>query len=427
MNDLNRVVQPSVGLISSVGRLPIPSGEPKFPIFTGSLGDMSKLFDYSNDMMIDGSGGDINAEQAEIKAVAESIERYSSIVYNEEKQFIWATADELGNEALDLDLIPKCSKNEVSHPGCPIQLPTKKEPIRWVRGVNLRNKELTWIPSIMTYLQIHYKSKAERFWLPISTGCAAHTTMEQAILNGICEVVERDAISIAWLQKLSLPKVKLDNSPKWVQSYIEKMKKEPNVKHHVFNATSDLGIPTLYSIQETEHNSQLATLVMCSTELNPYKAYVKLMREAASSRIAMQMGYQPSEDVDDFIGVFDGASYMGKPSKRDAFDFILKGDHSIDISSLKNIDTGDASENLKNILKTLDDKGHKVYAVDLTTDEAKRAGLYVVRIIIPTLMPLSFSYRARFLGTQRLYQAPKSMGYPVLSAENINKWPQPFA
>jgi len=51
----------------------------------------------------------------------------------------------------------------------------------------------------------------------------------------------------------------------------------------------------------------------------------------------------------------------------------------------------------------------------------------VVRVIIPGLQPLSFHYRARYLGHPRLYEAPALMGYPVLREEDLNGWPQPFA
>ncbi|MFC7479479.1 hypothetical protein ACFQX7_04670 [Luedemannella flava] len=67
------------------------------------------------------------------------------------------------------------------------------------------------------------------------------------------------------------------------------------------------------------------------------------------------------------------------------------------------------------------------YVVDLTSDEALRAGMTVVRTVIPRLQPLSFSYRARYLGHPRLYRAPARMGHPTRSEAELNPWPQPFA
>jgi ribosomal protein S12 methylthiotransferase accessory factor len=51
----------------------------------------------------------------------------------------------------------------------------------------------------------------------------------------------------------------------------------------------------------------------------------------------------------------------------------------------------------------------------------------VVRAIVPGLQPLTFHYRARFLGHPRLYQAPARMGYPTRLEAELNAWPQPFA
>jgi ribosomal protein S12 methylthiotransferase accessory factor len=67
------------------------------------------------------------------------------------------------------------------------------------------------------------------------------------------------------------------------------------------------------------------------------------------------------------------------------------------------------------------------YAVDLTTDEAVREGLRVVRVVAPQLQPLSFQYRARFLRNARLYKVPQAMGYPPKGEAELNSWPQPFA
>jgi ribosomal protein S12 methylthiotransferase accessory factor len=78
-------------------------------------------------------------------------------------------------------------------------------------------------------------------------------------------------------------------------------------------------------------------------------------------------------------------------------------------------------------LNMLREKELPAYAVDLSTDEAVRSGIRIVRVIIPGLQPLSFRYRARFLGHPRLYELPRKMGFPVLTEDELNDFPQPFA
>ncbi|TPG69262.1 hypothetical protein EEL31_12500 [Brevibacillus laterosporus] len=425
MGFVNKLVQPIGGLLQNVVPIPSLPGEPSYHVYSGIMGNLSHVIPTIA-FSIDGAGNSTLEEEAKRKAIAETVERYSSCMYNE-KQMIWATGRELGEEALDLDMIPRCSDKELLHPRCPLIKPDKDLPLRWVRGISLTHKRSVWLPAIMVYLNFEIMSKGEKIWLPISTGCAAHTTLEQALLGAICEVIERDAIAITWLQQLELPKISVDSYPQWVQPYLENLDRNKYIQQIFYDATSDLEIPTLYSIQLAPHNRQLTTMVMCSTELNPYHSFTKLMKESASSRIALQNGLKHPENLDDFIKVYDGATYMGAPERASAYHFLLQTSKNKKISEMKNIETGNPKKDLVELVKRLEEKGHEVFALDLTTDEARRANLHIVRVIIPTLMPLSFSYRARFLGTPRLYEAPRLNGYPIRMEEEINIWPQPFA
>ncbi|CCF12861.1 ycaO-like family protein [Brevibacillus laterosporus GI-9] len=214
---LEKLVQPMVGLISRVDHLPISPGEPEFPIHLSSLGDISHSLTqikratqgrYISGGM-DGAGGSTDVAESRIRSMAEGLERYSSCTYDE-RQFIWATADELGDDALDLRKVPVCSDAELRHPKCGVINPVTDAPIRWVKGISLLDQREVWVPAIMTYLHLSTESMGERFWLPISTGCATHESIEEALISAICEVIERDAISLTWLQQLSLPHIEFD-------------------------------------------------------------------------------------------------------------------------------------------------------------------------------------------------------------------------
>lgn len=431
---LEYVVSPLGGLVRSVQRLHGHPGEPAYSVFSAVLGDLTQVLPNvraatqgrSTYGEIDGAGSGTDPDTAITRAIAEAVERYASCVYASE-QFIWATANELGDEALDLDTVPVCSAAELAHPMCPIRVPDKDAPIRWVRGVSLMTRRPVWIPAVMVYLHIPYLSIGERFTLPISTGCATHTTVEQALVNAICEVIERDAISLTWLQQLPLPQIEFDTIPEPLVPHLERYRNS-DVKTYFFDATTDLGIPTVYSVDVSPRNPEVAALVMCATDLDPVRALTKVTREAASSRIAVQAPFHKRLDNPDlFIGVFHGAKYMGVPERLEAFNFLLQSPNRRRLSEIPVLDTGDPVRNLALLVRRLEEHGMEAFAVDLTTDEALRAGMRVVRVVIPQLQPLSFSYRARFLGHPRLYEAPRRMGYPVRSEAEINPWPQPFA
>jgi ribosomal protein S12 methylthiotransferase accessory factor len=354
------------------------------------------------------------------------LERYASSFYDE-RQFTWATANDLGDTALDLDTVARCSETELQHPRCPLETPDKDKPIRWVHGVSLTDGRLVWIPAVMVYLHLPALSPGERFWLPISTGCAAHTTIERALVNAVCEVIERDAISLTWLGRLPLPRIEMDSAPGYLRSYLEVNARGVGVRQHFFDATTGIGVPTVYSVQTAPHNENLATLVMCSTELEPAATIAKVIRESAASRIALQRPQTIPEAWDDFSSVSHGAAFMGRPEQMAAFEFLINSTQRRYLSEIPDLSTGNAGQDLIRLIRRLQAKGMAVFAVDLTTDEALRAGMRVVRAIVPALQPLSFSYRARYLGHPYLYSRLVQMGSEVRSEADINPWPQPFA
>jgi ribosomal protein S12 methylthiotransferase accessory factor len=430
---LTEVVSPVGGLVGRVTRLPNNPGDPYFPVFSAHLGDLTRVVPnvklatggVSTVDRVDGAGGAIDAEVASRVCIAEALERYCSSVFSNE-QFLWATAEELGEEALDLDELPRCSQRELADPRCPVRPPDRRAPIRWVQGYSLTRRRRVWVPAMLVYLYIHPLTSGELFTLPISTGCAGHFELAQALVNGLCEVIERDAISLTWLQRLHLPRIELDVVPDALQPYLERLRWS-NVEPVLFDATTDVGIPTVYSVDLAPANQRLAQMVMCVTHVDPVSAIAKSLRESASSRIAMQTDRQAPDDVADFIDVHHGAIFMGQPERRPAFDFLLSNPRTRLLSAMPSLDAGDPVANLRVVLAAIDRAGLEAFAVELTTDECMRIGYRVVRVIVPGLQPLSFAHRAQYKAHPRLYQAPVRMGYPSHQEEELNAWPQPFA
>lgn len=376
------------------------------------------------------SGTDLDEDGAETAAFGEAVERFCSGSHQAEL-FITATANELGDSALDLDAIPRCSKNELAHPACPLILPRKDQPIRWVRALSLMDGRVVFVPAVMSFLYLRFAHPAEHIWLPISTGCAAHISLEKAILSGILEVVERDAISITWLQKLPLPRIELNDIPANLEPYWSALRQgAASIQPVFFDATSDIGFPTVYGVQVCSANPHATTLVSCSTALDPAEAVAKVVRDMAHIRVAFRERHPIPERWDDFKDIFHGAAFMARAEQAGAFDFLLQSGatrklHEFSKTSIFPRESD--REKLAAIVDRLRRMGLNAYVVELSTDEALRAGIRVVRVIIPGLQPLSLQYRARYLGHDRLYQSPKAMGHPVHTESNLNHWPQPFA
>lgn len=118
---------------------------------------------------------------------------------------------------------------------------------------------------------------------------------------------------------------------------------------------------------------------------------------------------------------------MGRPHAREAFRFLLDSPRRRALSSIgPSLQTDDTGQ-LRMLLARLGELGMDAFAVDLTTDEVRDAGLWVIRVVIPQLVPMSSVHRARYLGHPRIYEYPQKNGYAALAEGDINPEPQPFA
>ncbi|MFE4368023.1 YcaO-like family protein [Streptomyces sp. NPDC056835] len=432
---MGKLVSP-YGLVSRLTWLPVTEGEPDFPVYTGSLGNPGAVLatqsEWTHDASsgnFDGAGGALDRETAAHLAAAESLERYSSCAWSPQ-DMIWATAAELGADAIPPWEWPNLSEAELSDPRCGLVPTDPRMPLRWVEGWSFARGRKVYVPAVQVYLKCSPESAAERHVHPVSTGCATHSDPLAAIANGLLEVVERDSIALTWLQRLRLPRLEftLDELPAEYRAYVERASCE-SIRTLLFDATTDLGIPVVYGVQLADHDRDLAQLVVATCDTDPAKAIAKLHREAASLRIALRSHagrHSGPEDPEDTVSVIGGALLAGKRGQRDRFDFLLEGDRPVRSLSGLARPPADAAE-LPWLLERLSKAGCEVVVVDLTTDEARQVGATVVRVMVPQLMPLSFAHRARYLGHRRLYDAPRAMGHPVSDEAGVNPNPQPFA
>jgi len=430
------LVSPS-GLVSATQPLPCAEGEPQFAIHTASLGDPSCSLDnqaaaWEHDASMgnfDGAGGALTRERATLVSIAESLERYSACAWAPDDVF-FATEREVGDAAVGPRRFPQCSSAELAHPASGLAPYDPRLPIRWRRAWSLTHRREVCVPANQVYLRFPTFSRSELWTHGVSTGTAVHSDVRLAVLNGLQEVVERDSISLTWLQRLRLPALSLDGAGLGhAAAEYHRTGSSSHLDVRIFDATTDFGVPVLYALQLAEHDPHLAQVVAATCDMEPERALAKIHRELASLRIALRThaamsdGSPPSEGD---VSVVAGAVWNGRPERRVAFDFLLDDDRTTrrwdDVPRVP-----DGRDPLTEAVGRLAARGAEVIAVDITTDEARQVGMHVVKVLVPEAMPLSFVHRARYLGTPRLYAAPAAMGCPVHAEPDLNHDPQPFA
>ena len=424
------LVDPRCGFVPRVTLSGTDADEPALVGATAAVGNVSGLRGASTGgnqtrHAVHGAGVGLTEDEATVAALAEAVERHAASTFYEE-QSTWFAAEAAKGRVLDLETVPRCSEQEMKNPHCSLTWPVKDKPIRWVKGLCLHTGDVVSIPAVMAYSHAGWRGPQERFWLPISTGCAAHGSYEQAILTGICEVVERDAISLIWLQRLALPRIFVDSLGPEAAPYWELCQKgSADIEYNFFNATTEVGLPTIYGVQVSRHHPYARTIVGCSTALSFDRALAKVIKDLISFKRAFSAERKLSLDVKSFTGLLDGATYMAKPEHASVFDFLLASSRTLSLDDLTRRQSPHVT--LREVLRKLAKHKMQALAVDLTTDEAIRAGLRVVRVLIPELQPLSLHTAAQYLAHPRLYSAPEAMGYQAKSEAHLNLWPQPFA
>lgn len=424
------------GLVGGTLELPEADGDRRMSIYAASTGNLAAVLDGVNASTrgastwgtIDGAGGAFTSEDARLLSIAEGVERYASCVYDE-RQFVWATGRELGGEAVDLDEFPCMSEAETRRTPVSWVKPNMDVPMRWVKSVCMLTGAIRWIPAVAVYLHLPFASSGERFTVPISTGCALHTDPQLAMRNALLEVIERDAVALTWLQQIRWPRL---DATLLSDSEEVAMAMQPSSAQEMqfFNATTDLGVPTVYGVSVSPRHPKVRQVVVAVTSWDFDSAVIKLVREAISCRIALEHRHLERTDPTQFFAVHDGALYMASPERSSAFRFLM--DDSLGPRGtpqpVKNLGKdADGAEAVRWLLGILHEHKMSAYVVNLTSREVNDAGLFCVRVVVPQLMPLSFVHLAQFRGSRRLYEAPANMGYIIHREDDLNPWPQPFA
>ncbi|WP_219825855.1 YcaO-like family protein [Nonomuraea typhae] len=363
-----------------------------------------------------------STDLARFVGIAEGAERYSAAdILGEER--IWATARELAGECLEPERYPRCSEREYAAPDCPIGPFDVDASVRWVRGLDLHSRKPTWVPAAMATYNLH-RVEAERFVYPISTGYAVHTDPVEAVVRGICEVVERDIISVLWLQKLALPTLGPEPISDVLAESIEWSRRH-FVRTHLFDATTDIGVPTVYCLLACEYDDKASRMVGAGTGRTLGEAAEKAFFEAIHVPHVIHRSVKPPpSELAGFDHIADGSRYMGLAERAPAFDFLLKDERHTTANPRMPDDPDEALAWLSRALERAD---MRAVVVDRTPRELAEVGLHAVNVVIPDLQPMSLVPDIQFKGHPRLYEAPARMGYPVLPEEELNPWPQPFA
>jgi ribosomal protein S12 methylthiotransferase accessory factor len=422
---LSGLVSP-FGTIRQVFTVPSPRG---LPILSRSMA-LAGMNGSDPDRETVGLGSALDDPgTASTVALAEAAERYAGMAPLLSANHRWARVADLAGAVINLDRLPRCSVAEYAAPGCRLKPFDADATIRWSLGTDLVSSAPTWVPSVMALYGLRNRTPGELFWPGISTGYAVHTDPYAALCSAICEVIERDIIEILWAQRLPLPPVASRDLSAGCRMMLN-WAHQHFLKIVLFDATTDMGVPTVYGLLIAEHDPRARQALTCATGVTLAAAAEKSVRDGIALRDSFDTSWRERNtiktDVRDYTSIFDGARYMGLAENAAAYDFLLDGYQDRVPQERPELPLN--SENrLRWLIDAVRGKGMQAIAVDRTTSELAAVGLTGVCVIIPDLQPMTLQPTAQFRAHPRLYRAPVLMGYRALPEVQLNPWPQPFA
>ena len=330
----------------------IDNGRLDIPIYFSVCGhDAYKIIGTKKQM---GKGG--TPHQSEASAVMELAERFSFFsFYKNPDNFFVEEYRNLKNRALPFEAIA-LSVHDNSDDMDKAQEVFSGLPLKWTRAYNMTRQEEVLIPFNWFFAINEYN------------GPSAGNCVEEALSQGICEIVERHVSSVVSREKLRVPAINMNSvTDPLVLEMIGKYKKV-GVRLFVSDFSLDTGIPSIgvlaYDPSTFPERSEIVWTA--GTTPDPQKALSRALTEVA------QLG-----------GDFNTSSnYVasGLPKFRtvEEADFVIHPPSEIDITELPDLSHDNIRVEVENCISALSRIGMEVIVINVTHPKLEIPAFYTI-------------------------------------------------
>jgi len=305
-------------------------------------------------------------QQAEASAVMELAERFSFFSFSKNPDnFITERYCHLQEKGMSFDMIARSVHDESDES----RKIFENLPLKWTRGYNLTRDEEVLIPFDWFFAINEYN------------GPSAGNCVEEALSQGICEIVERHVSSLISQQRLDVPAILPDSATDpAVKEMLAKYEKA-GIKLYISDFSLDTGIPTVgvLAYDPTTFPQKSEIVWTAGTTPDPEKALSRALTEVAQ-----------------LAGDFNsGSNYMasGLPKfiRIEDAGFIMNPNKQTEIGSLPNLSDNNIRIEVQNMVSALAKKGLEVFVINTTHP---MLGIPAFYVIIP-----GAHFRERAIGT----------------------------
>ena len=405
------------------------------------LPDLSVRADIPHDLPIPASGKGARLPRPVLGSLGEIAERLLAVLHFSAvtERLVTATYEELersGLAALGPGELPLFSAEQYSQPGFEYAPFRPDTPLRWVEGTKLRTGEPILVPAQLVLMYSQTGVRETRIGYPTSGGLAARRDRRQAILHGLYEVIERDAINLRWMCRLAPPRVAVSVaevlSSEW-ELFPPRLETPAVGAMAVYLNTLDVPIPVFTAVAFVRSRAERTLLSGGGAWSNRQRALAQTVFELGQAQTALrafstggpkQVG--PDTDPAQMTDFFDVALYYGYPQNHPRLSWYLHDGGTIEWQATPNRVFRDEDDEFDVMVELAGAAGLDPIVIDL--DGACPPGLHLTKVLVPELTQ-AFIPSHPYLGHPRFSEVPLRLGLrdrPLELAE-LTTDPLPFS
>jgi ribosomal protein S12 methylthiotransferase accessory factor len=408
-------VSPITGVVSSLEPLLGQVGELAWSYSAGhNFAMMTDSLFFLRQNLRGRSGGKGTTEmQAKVGGLCEAIERYSG-VWRHEEPVRRASLRDMGDEAIGPIQLMQFSRAQYTNrhawnakqPHTRFHIvPEPYDPsvaIDWSPAWSVAERRTVWVPSAFCYFG-HPDIREHFFCMADANGTAAGNTIEEATLQGLLEVIERDAVALWWYNRIPRERVDLDSFDLPYVRALQEYHARLNREIWVLDITSDVGVPVFVGVSRRVDRPVEDLIIGFGAHLDPKLALLRALTEVNQFLPAILKTNADGSTKywfhdPDAVKWWQTATIANQPYV--APDPRRPARHLADYSQLW---TDDLKDDVERTVAALSALGHQTLVMDQTRPDV---AFSVAKVIVPGLR-----HFWRRLAPGRLYDVPVRMGW----------------
>ncbi len=347
--------------------------------------------------------------QAKASALCEALERYSAVHRGTELRRRCRFVD-LGEAAIHPAAVLLFSETQYwerearnahrpSHDEIPLPFDPLAE-IEWSPIWSLTRQAVRWLPTAFCYFHTPLAAPHRCCWSD-SNGNAAGNTLEEAILQGFLELVERDSVALWWYNRVRRPAVDLDSFAEPYFPMLREFLACRNRELWALDLTSDLGVPAFAAISRRTDGGLEQIMLGFGAHLDARLALLRAVTEMV--QIHNRLLDAPADELPTYLSGKHTIDWFQTANVENQPYLLPQEGPPRTAASYRSCQTNDLLDDVLACQALVERHGMEMLVLDQTRAEI---GMPVVKVVVPGLR----HFWARF-APGRLYDVPVQLGW----------------